>query len=167
MAGHTIGETVGLPNGAWFGEHIVGSIIAVAIHTPTHGEWCPLFYTAHLFDGAVTCLAFDVSVYVWTVIEVDVIGNPMHTYPFDGRARFESSRHLLDFRIILNDVLVAVHANGGRRYTGIPSPVSTNVTILTWDLHLPRMQCVRVLNRLLGLIPLVIGLTRNQEWCAN
>ncbi len=167
MAGHTIGETVGLPNGAWFGEHIVGSIIAVAVHTPTHGEWCPLLHTTHLFDGAVTCLAFDVCVYVRTVIEIDVIRNPMHAYPLDWCACFESGRHLLDLRIILSDVLVAVHANRGGWYASISPAIGTDVAVLTWDLHFPSMQCMRILNWLLGLIPLVIRLTRNQEWCAE
>ena len=167
MAGHTIGETVGLPNSAWFGEHIIRSIIAVAVHTPTHGEWCPLLHTAHLLDGAVTCLAFDVCVDVWAVIEIDVIRNPMHTYPLDGRARFESGSHLLYLRLILSDVLVAVHADGCGRDPGVPSTICTDVAVLTWNLHLPCMQCMRVLDWLLGFIPLVIGLTRHQEWGAK
>jgi len=109
--------------------------IAMTIQTPLHLEVGSLENQWHLVDLSVTRRTADTFVDVNAVIEIDEIGEAMHSHPLDGFVGTEAFAHRLEIADIVEKHGMTIHAGlgwrnsrGGRRlHTGVTVPAVDSV----------------------------------------
>ena len=87
----------------------------MAIQTPFHAEGFGFPHQGHPVDPTVTGFAADPLVDMNAVIEINEIRNVVHTDPFDRAILTKARPDGLQRGTISPHLLVAVHADLGRR----------------------------------------------------
>jgi hypothetical protein len=90
----------------------------MAIEAPLHRERSGLSHQRHALDFAVTGRATDALGDVDAVVEIDVIGQPVHLAPMDRIAGCEAPADRLEHRRVGPYLRMTVHAGFRRRYGG-------------------------------------------------
>lgn len=129
----------------------------MARYARTHRQRVGLRNAIFCFDRPMTNLALHTSRHVATVIEYSVIGQVIYFYPLDWFVLLECVSDLLNFRRIFSDLLVAIHARAGRRNTGNCRFVRCRMTVKALNLVVAGVHLVREVDRLSGLIALLIA----------
>jgi hypothetical protein len=130
---------------------------SVAIHAPTHGQRCKLFYAFHFLNFAVTNCASDTFINMPLVIEKGELRQIMH---FDPGNRFTFAVRLhkgLNVGTVSLYDKVTIHTNIHRRHSGMTRTLNRGMAIHTWDLIFAGMSFVAKWKGLNRGIPLVLG----------
>ena len=85
----------------------------MAFEAPRHAVRLGMPHHRHVIDLAVAARATDPAVHVGGVIVINVIRRAMELHPLDRLPGFPAGPHRFQFRIILLDLGVAVHAGLG------------------------------------------------------
>src|SRR5690242_6351737 len=83
----------------------------VAIEAPLHFERGYPPYAWHLLNAAMALLARESPRYMNAVIEVDEVGQSVHTYPLQRDAAHHALSYRCQHRCIREELRVAVHAD--------------------------------------------------------
>lgn len=104
----------------------------------------------HVLYLTVTGLAGDPRVDVRPVVEIDVVGQRVNPPPVERTSRLVDRGQLLDRRALGLGDAVAVHAGIDGGDARVPRSQCASVAVLARDLQRPRVQPVRIRDRLLG-----------------
>jgi hypothetical protein len=124
--------------------------IAMAIDAPSHIQRRCLEDQRHLIDGSVargTAYAFR---HVDAVIEIHVVGQPMHAHPVDRLVGAVAFAHGLKISNVVEEHRVAIHAGLGRRYAGGRGTLYARVAVAAIDAVVADVVLVAELNRLVA-----------------
>ena len=122
-----------------------------------HRQRIGLRYAVFRFDWTMTGLAANAGRHVTAVVEHRVIRQVVHLDPFDWFVLLQRRSDLLDIRGVLFDLGMAVHAGAGGGNAGDLRFVRRRVAIETLNLVIARVHFVRKVDRLRGLITLLVA----------
>lgn len=126
--------------------------VAMALETEGHAEGLGVINLVHLVDPAVAFDATDAPVDVDGVVEIDEVGQLVDLDPGNGLAALGALAHQLQTRIILEHLVVAVHAGGTGRDVREPGFLDAGMAVTAIDPELARVGGVRKSDGLNGLI---------------
>ncbi len=132
----------------------IGRGIAVATEAEIHVERLHLPDFRHLVDAAVATDAAYARINVSGMVEVNIRGELMNVYPFDGLAGSVAVANFFEQRAVGADARVTVHANLSGRNRRERRLVDGVVAIVTIHTHIAGMQFVTIGH---GLHRLVTG----------
>ncbi len=89
--------------------------MAMAFETKTHAQRLGVENFIHVIDLPVAFHAADAAVHMNGVIEINVVRNFMDLHPGNGRVVLDTVTHQLQARIVLQHLIVTVHAGGAGR----------------------------------------------------
>jgi hypothetical protein len=122
--------------------------VPVTIEAPFHQQRSLLRDRLHFIDLAMTARAANSLAHVNAVIEINKIGQPVHTLPFDRFARPVAFADRFEHGATDPDLRVAVHAGFGRRNAGKGGIFHRGVAIATIDAQPADVMRMAELNRL-------------------
>lgn len=85
--------------------------VAMAIQTPTHALWLVVIDDIHVIDVAVATHATHAAIHMHRVVKINVIRRVVNSHPRQRLAGFPSGFERGEFRIVLLDLRMAVHAS--------------------------------------------------------
>src|SRR4051812_26674337 len=117
----------------------------------------------------MTGSAADTPPYVHTMIEVDEVGQPVHTLPGDRLPREITAADDLQQRAGIPDLSVATHAHVSRRHTGERASLGAGMAVDAIDLIVDHVVAMVELYGLLGgrelsCIPRTSDVKTQQDW---
>ncbi len=83
----------------------------MAIQAKSHAKWLIMINFLHFIYGAVALDATDSPIHMDGVIEVDEIRNSMDLHPGNRLSARRAVAHESQARIVLQNLIVAIHAN--------------------------------------------------------
>src|SRR5262249_43026857 len=114
---------------------------AMAVHTPTHGEWSNLFDHRHLLHRPVTILTNLAGLYVWSVVELHVLRQHVNASPLNRCIFLESVHQFFDMRTFFavhrTHGEMAVHTHIERRHRSKTGGLGRRVTVFTVNAQSP------------------------------
>lgn len=130
----------------------------MTVDAPSHRERFILPHPHHALDRPVTVLATHLSGrHMLRVIEVNKIGQIVHLHPLDRLTLVQRRFDFGDFRRILADVAVAIHAHRCRRNARVTTLFRAEVAVEAGQGVVAGMHLVREGDRLIRLITLVVA----------
>ena len=124
--------------------------IAVTLETPFHVQRRDLISERHQIHPPVTSRAADALAHVNAVIEVNEIGQVVHSGPTNRFAGSPALANGLEIRAVSPNLRVTVHAGSGRRNSRECGFLNRGVTVAAIDAVVAYMMFVAELNRLLA-----------------
>ena len=94
--------------------------VSMAIQTKRHRKRLRLINLLHLVDLPMAFHATEPAINMHRVVEIDVIRHPMNLHPRNRPAAGGALPHQRQPWIILENLVMAVHASPARRHVGIP-----------------------------------------------
>jgi len=125
----------------------------MAFQAERHAEGFRVSNLVHLVDRPVALDTTETPVHVHRMIEIDVIGHFVDLHPGDRLARVETLPHQCQPRIVLEHLIVAIHASRCRRDIRIPRLFHGIVTVTAIQTKLIRVDGMGKAHRLDRLIP--------------
>ena len=122
----------------------------MTLQAPFHLQRLCLIDDRHLIDLAMTCRAAHAFIHVNRMIEVGEVRQVMHAHPFKRLAGLEARPYRLEVRTVRPNLLVAAHANCGRRNSGGRGSLNRRMTVTAIDAVVADMVLVTELNWLLA-----------------
>lgn len=107
--------------------------IPMAIEAPLHVQRGILENERHLVDRSVARRTSDPFVHVNAVIEVHIVGQPMHFYPSDGLVRAVTLTNRLQVPNVIEQDGMAIHAGFRWRDSSEGRRLHAGMTITTID----------------------------------
>ena len=135
--------------------------------TPFHLQRLRLRDDGHLIDAAMTCRTSDALVHVDRMIEISKIREVMNANPLQGLSVFETVAHRFEIRTVRPNLLVAIHANRGRRYSCRSRGLHGRVTIAAINAVIADVMFVAELDWLLALDILAGVPARPSDFCGD
>ena len=123
----------------------------MTFQTPLHLQRLRLRNHRHLIDAAVASRTTNAFIHMNRVIEIREVGKVMHAHPLQGFAGLETRAHRFQVRTVSPNLLVAVHANGGRRHARRRRSFNRRMAIATIDAVVADVVFMTELNWLLAL----------------
>src|SRR5262249_27893765 len=127
--------------------------IAMAAQAPLHLQGCDLPGDRHLVDATVAGRAPHAFVHVNAVIEVDEVGQIVHSGPFYRLTCAKAVANRLQCGAVSPYLAVAIHAGFGGRDAGEGGSLYRGMAISAVDPIIADMVFVTELNRLLPRCP--------------
>ena len=127
--------------------------IAMAIQAEGHAQWFGVINLFHLVDLAMAMHATDPAIHMHGVIEVHVVRHFMDLHPRNRLAGLGAFPNQRQPRIILEHLIVAIHAGGTGRDIRIPGLLHRAVAITAVQSELIDVDGMREPDRLDRLIP--------------
>lgn len=133
--------------------------IAMAIEAERHAERLGVLDFVHLVDLAVTLDTTDAAVHMDGVIEIDVVRRLVDLHPRNGPSRGGAFADQRKLGIVLEHLIVAVHARARGGNVREPRSFHRTVAIAAVHAHLLDVDVVGKRDRLDGLVadPRVLG----------
>jgi len=116
--------------------------VAVAIQAPLHVERRSLKHKWHLIDRTVAGRTANPLVDVDAVVEINVIGQTVDLYPFNGAIAPETLAHRFQVTHIAKKHRMAIHACFCRRNSSISRGFHARVTVPAVDAIISHMMLV-------------------------
>ena len=126
--------------------------MTMTFQTPGHAVRLGVVNCRHMIDVTVTIGAADSAINVRRMIVKNVIGRAMDLDPLDWFTRLPTCPDRFQFRIVLLNLLMAVHTNLGRRQIRMRRHFNETVTISAIHSQLSDVNIVRKRHRLNRLI---------------
>ena len=123
--------------------------LAMASKAPFHLERVFLINSGHIVYLPVACRTTNAFSYMNAVVEVGVLRQVVHTFPFDRSVISEACTDRLQIGAICPDLAMAVHTGLRRRHAGRRGGLNARVTVPAIDTVVARVMLVAELNRLL------------------
>ncbi len=120
----------------------------MAIEAPSHGQRRARAHQRHLTHGAVAGGAAYALGDVNRMIEIDVIGQPVHLVPANGLVVGEAAAHPLQHFGLCIELRMASHAGMGGGNTRNGRPLDSGMTISAINAEPADMMLVAERNRL-------------------
>jgi hypothetical protein len=124
--------------------------IAMAVQAPLHLQIGSLENQGHLVDLPVTRRAAHAFIDVDAVVEINVIGEPVHAHPLDGFVGAVTFAHWLQVTGGVEQHGMAIHAGLGGRNAGGRGGFDAGMTVAAIDAVIADMVFVAELDRLLA-----------------
>ena len=121
----------------------------MTVEAPTHRERGRLPHQRHVRDIAVAAAAADAFGDMDRVVEVDVVGQPMHACPVQRLMLGQARAHWRQHRGIGEELRMTGHAGGGRRHAGESRCLDRGVAIATIDAEAADVMRVAERHRLM------------------
>ena len=131
----------------------LGGRITMAIQAERHAQRLKMINFIHFVDRTMTFHAANPSVHVHGMIEIDKIGHAMNLNPGDGNAIGRAVPNQLQPRVILEDLIVTIHANRTGWDVGIPRFLNGIMAVAAIDAQLAGVSGMGKRNWLDRLIP--------------
>ena len=125
---------------------------AVAVQAPGHTQRLFLEDRFHLVDAAVTGHAANTAGHMRAMVEVHVVGGLVNPHPGNRLPRRRALPDQRELRIILQHLIVAVHAGGRGGDVGVRRLLDAVVAVAAVDPELIRVNRVRERHGLLRLV---------------
>jgi len=122
----------------------------MTLQTPFHIQRCELISERHQIDTSVTSRAADALVHVDAVVEVNEVGQIMHSSPLDWFAGAPALANWLEIRAGGPNLRMTIHAGLCRGYSRICELLDGGVAIAAIDTVIAGVMFMAELNGLLA-----------------
>jgi len=126
--------------------------VAMAIQAKTHAQRLGVPHFLHLIHPPMAGHATDAAGDMDRVVKIDVIGHLVNLHPGNGRIVRGAVADDLQARIVLQHLIVAVHAGGRARQVGKPGFFDPVMAIAAIQAELAGMDPMRKRHRLDRLV---------------